>query len=306
MRKTLIKVFLRLFSALPLSVHYFNAHIVGFVTRCIARYRTKVVWDNIVHAFPEKGRKGQRKIYRDFYLHFGQIICEAIWFGGSSGKRVRNSHIAELVNPEEFKRLQSAAPNGTVVLYAHCGNWEILGGFPFYNYRTDDVFMDERTGIVVYKKLKDPVWNEIMEENRLHPLGTADHSYYIESANFLRHIIAHKQDNRFYIFGTDQWPYRNAKSWTIVNFMHRKTRTMDAAATIARKMHFGVSYLSMRRREGGRKYSYELKTITDDASTMGVQEIMDAYYKLIESDIYADPGNYLWSHRRWHDTEDTK
>lgn len=305
MRKALIKAFLRLFSALPLGVQYFNAHIVAWIARCIVHYRTKVVWDNISHAFPEKSEKERKRIYKDFYLHFGQIVCEAIWFGGSSGERVRRSHIGELVNPEEFRRLQSAAPNGSVILYAHCGNWEILGGFPFYNYKTDEVFLDEKTGIVVYKALHDPVWDEIFEDNRLHPLNNPDHSFYIESANFLRHIISHKKENRFYVFGTDQWPYGNAKSWTIVRFMHRKTRTMDAAATIARKMHLGISYLSIKRREGGKKYSYELKTIADDAATMSVQQIMDSYYSHIEEDIYADPGDYLWSHRRWHNTEDT-
>lgn len=306
MRKTLITALMRLLSALPLGVHYANAHFVGWVARCIVRYRTKIVWDNITHAFPDKSEKEQKRIYNDFYLHFGQIICETIWFGGSSGKRIRASHIGELANPEEFTRLQTASPNGTVVLYAHCGNWEVLGGFPFYNYKTDEVFLDNKTGIVVYKKVKDPVWNEIFEENRLHPLDTDDHSFYIESTNFLRHVISHKEDNRFYVFGTDQWPYYNANSYTIVNFMHRKTRSMDAAAAIARKMHMGVTYLSIRRREGGKKYVYELKTIADDASTLSVQEIIDTYYKYIEEDIYADPGNYLWTHRRWHDTEDTR
>ncbi len=26
---------------------------------------------------------------------------------------------------------------------------------------------------------------------------------------------------------------------------------------------------------------------------------MDEYYDLLEQDIRKDPGNYLWSHRRW-------
>ena len=43
----------------------------------------------------------------------------------------------------------------------------------------------------------------------------------------------------------------------------------------------------------------ELKTICDDASKMEVQAIMDEFYRLLEADIRKDPGNYLWSHRRW-------
>ena len=83
MKRFLVKAFLRLFSLLPLSVHHFNAHILGWLTRCVARYRVKVVKENIDNAFPEKSEKERKRIFKDFYLHFAQIITEAIWFGGS-------------------------------------------------------------------------------------------------------------------------------------------------------------------------------------------------------------------------------
>ena len=43
----------------------------------------------------------------------------------------------------------------------------------------------------------------------------------------------------------------------------------------------------------------EIKTICDDASKMEIQEIMNEFYRLLEEDIRYEPGEYLWSHKRW-------
>ena len=132
MKKRIIRFFMRLFAALPLGVHYANAHFVGWIARVVVRYRYAVVKTNIDNAFPELSEKERKGIVKAFYLHFGQIVCETIWFGGSKGKRLRRSHIVSIKNPEEIERLYNAAP-GTIVFCSHSGNWELYGGIPFYN-----------------------------------------------------------------------------------------------------------------------------------------------------------------------------
>ena len=298
MKRFLVKALLRIFSWPPLCVHHFNAHILGWLARCVVRYRRKVVRDNIDHAFPEKSPKERRRIFRDFYLHFGQIITEAIWFGGSSARRVKRSRIVTVKNQEVLRRLNSIA-GGTMVVYAHLGNWEVLGGFPYFDYGEEPACLTVRNTVNVYKKLTDPVWDEVMQENRLHLLGKENHNS-VEANSILRHVLEHKNEHMYYFFSTDQWPYGSAKTYTLVDFMHRKTRSMTAAAAIARKLGMGICYLSIRRGPGGRKYIYDFKPIADNASTLTEQKIIDKYYKYIEEDICADPGNYLWSHRRWH------
>ena len=105
MKRFLVKAFLRLFSWLPLGVHHFNAHIIGWLARCVVRYRVKVVKDNIDQAFPEKSEKERKRIFKDFYFHFAQIITEAIWFGGSWPRRIQRSKIISVKNPEELHPL---------------------------------------------------------------------------------------------------------------------------------------------------------------------------------------------------------
>ena len=303
MKRFLVKAFLRLFSLLPLSVHHFNAHILGWLTRCVARYRVKVVKENIDKAFPEKSEKERKRIFKDFYLHFAQIITEAIWFGGSSPRRILRSKIITVKNPEELERIQN--PNGTIVIFAHCGNWEILPGFPYFDYGGKSIPLNPHNTANVYKRLTDKVWDDIMRDNRLHAKGIKDENY-VETNNIIRHVFEHQKQGMFWFFCTDQWPYGSAKGYTIVEFMNRKTRSMTAAAALARKLHMAVTYLSITRMENHKKYICEFKPIAEDASTLTDQQIVEQYYKYIEEDIYADPGNYLWSHRRWKKTPDTQ
>lgn len=296
MKKRIIRFFMRLFAALPLGVHYANAHFVGWIARVVVRYRYAVVKTNIDNAFPELSEKERKGIVKAFYLHFGQIVCETIWFGGSKGKRLRRSHIVSIKNPEEIERLYNAAP-GTIVFCSHLGNWELYGGIPFYNYTDKPMPVDFDNAGVVYRKLKNATWDEIFKENRkfCHP----EFEHLVESSNIIRHILTHMDKKMFYFMNTDQWPYFSAPSYIMVDFMGQRTRTMSGGATVANKYSLAVTYLSMTRREGKKKYEMEFKTICDNASTMTVQQIMDRYYELLESDIRKDPGNYLWSHKRW-------
>lgn len=296
MKKRIIRFFMRLFAALPLGVHHANAHFVGWMARVVVRYRYAVVKTNIDNAFPELSEKERKGIVKDFYLHFGQIVCETIWFGGSKEKRLRRSHIVSIKNPEEIERLHNVAP-GTIVLCSHSGNWELYGGVPFYNYTDKPMPVDFDNAGVVYRKLKNATWDEIFKENRkfCHP----EFEHLVESSNIIRHILTHMDKKMFYFMITDQWPYFAAPSYIMVDFMGQHTRTMSGGAAVANKYSLAVTYLSMTRREGKKNYEMEFKTICDDASTMTVQQIMDRYYELLESDIRKDPGNYLWSHKRW-------
>ena len=259
-QKAIIQGTMAVLSALPLRLHWANAHLVGWIANHLVRYRRKVVCENIDRSFPDAPEHLRKRYVRDFYLHFGRLVCETIWFSHTTARRMERSQIVSAVNPEESARLQSVA--------------------------------------MVYKKLNSPLWDEIFRECRLRLLGT-DFENYIESAGILRHVVEHHGDGYFYMFDTDQRPYANAKAVMDVEFMGQPAQTMYAGAGVAHKYGLAVSYLSMTRKPSGKGYLCELKTICDDASKMEVQQIMDEFYRLLEADIRKDPGEYLWSHKRW-------
>ena len=299
-QKAIIQGTMAVLSALPLRLHWANAHLVGWIAMHLVRYRRKVVEENIDRSFPDAPEHLRKRYVRDFYRHFGRLVCETIWFSHTTARRMERSQIVSAVNPEESARLQSVAP-GTIILAGHYANWELLFGFEHFALPegSADSYAFKRSNVaMVYKKLNSPLWDEIFRECRLRLLGT-DFENYIESAGILRHVVEHHGDGYFYMFDTDQRPYANAKAVMDVEFMGQPAQTMYAGAGVAHKYGLAVSYLSMTRKPSGKGYLCELKTICDDASKMEVQQIMDEFYRLLEADIRKDPGEYLWSHKRW-------
>ena len=299
-KKAIIQGSMAVLSALPLRLHWANAHLVGWIANHLVRYRRKVVEENIDRSFPDAPEHLRKRYVRDFYRHFGRLVCETIWFSHTTARRMERSQIVSAVNPEESARLQSVAP-GTIILAGHYANWELLFGFEHFALPegSADSYAFKRSNVaMVYKKLNSPLWDEIFRECRLRLLGT-DFENYIESAGILRHVVEHHGDGYFYMFDTDQRPYANAKAVMDVEFMGQPAQTMYAGAGVAHKYGLAVSYLSMTRKPSGKGYLCELKTICDDASKMEVQQIMDEFYRLLEADIRKDPGEYLWSHKRW-------
>ena len=299
-QKAIIQGTMAVLSALPLRLHWASAHLVGWIANHLVRYRRKVVCETIDRSFPDAPEHLRKRYVRDFYRHFGRLVCETIWFSHTTARRMERSQIVSAVNPEESARLQSVAP-GTIILAGHYANWELLFGFEHFALPegSADSYAFKRSNVaMVYKKLNSPLWDEIFRECRLRLLGT-DFENYIESAGILRHVVEHHGDGYFYMFDTDQRPYANAKAVMDVEFMGQPAQTMYAGAGVAHKYGLAVSYLSMTRKPSGKGYLCELKTICDDASKMEVQQIMDEFYRLLEADIRKDPGEYLWSHKRW-------
>ena len=205
------------------------------------------------------------------------------------------SKIISVINPEETSRLLSVAPS-VICLSGHYSNWEILFGFEHAQLpkgREQSYALRRDNAALVYKRLQNPLWDEIFREARLSLLGK-DFPNYIESANILRHVVEHKNDGYFYLFETDQRPYANAKAVMDVQFMGRPAQTMYAGAGVAHKYGLAVTYLSMRRNSSRTGYECEFKTICDDASKMEIQEIMNEFYRHLSHRVLRD-GDLLFA-----------
>ena len=285
-------------SKLPLKFHYFMADILAWLLRKVLRYRYSTVMINLSRSFPNKKYKEIDRIAKDFYKHMGEIFAEAIWFGGSSYKRLYDSGIVTVMNPEELNELFLSTPSMTV-LSTHCGNWELMGGF--LGYRTlsgEKVAICEEDIRVVYKKLSSPVSDEVFKRNRVAPLERVGTSCEIESMNILRHAVSNRDKRLVYIYPTDQAPYWKAAKHPIGEFMHQQTNVMLGSVGVACKMSHSVMYMKMRRVERGR-YEMTLIPICRNASEMTPEQIMRKYYDLLEQEINETPHNWLWTHKRW-------
>ena len=301
MNKIAVKIFRGLIvvlSKLPLKFHYFMGDIVSWLMKNVLRYRYDVVVTNISRSFPDKKYKEIKKITDDFYRHFGEIFAEAIWFSGSSYRRLYKSGLVTVMNPDVISGMFDNSPSLTV-LCTHCGNWEIMGGF--LGYRTADgtrVSFDEENISVVYKKLSNKVSDEVFKLNRVAPLERVGTTCELESSQILRFCIKHKDEKRVYIYPTDQAPYTKAGKFPIGEFMHQPTNAMLGSVGVACKLSHAVVYMKMKRVERGR-YEMSFIPICNDASQVAPEELMRKYYDLLEEEINETPANWLWTHKRW-------
>ena len=301
MKRICVKIFrgvVVLLSKLPLRFHYFMGDVLSWLARAVFRYRTDVVLTNLSRSFPEAKYKDIKKIYKDFYRHFGEIFAEFMWFGGSSYNRLRKQGIVRLTNVNIFSELYEKAPSVTL-LSTHCGNWELLGGLPGYD--SDDggrMAFSERDIYVVYKKMTNEVSDRVFALNRIAPLELVGTECEVESKNILRFSIANKDRKCLYIYPADQAPYRGAGKHPIGEFMHQPTNAMIGSMGVACKLSHAVVYMKMKRVERGH-YEVSFIPVCEDASKSSPEDILRRYYDLLEEEINETPANWLWTHKRW-------
>ena len=98
-------------------------------------------------------------------------------------------------------------------------------------------------------------------------------------------------------FAADQSPKaKKASYWS--NFMGIKVPMYTGAEIIAKRMDMAVVFFSVKRIKRG-YYQATFHTITEDSKSFEDFKITDAFFKLVEEQIYKDPQYYLWTHKRW-------
>lgn len=282
-------------SHLPLCWHRAVGRGLG---RLVGKfYRRDVVEDNIARAFPDRDGEWVKRTGDRFYLHFGQIFGEAIWFGGCTDPaRLKKADVCVIDNPELLNGYVNSG-RSVMILMSHSGNWELIGGFVNYSPALKVV---ENDIVVGYMRQGSEVWNEFFKANRTAPVVDKEHADgMVETFSLLRYAVRNRDKVKTYIFITDQRPYiANSSGNAVVEFMGRKVYGMTGGAALASKFGMPVLYLSMLPGDDGR-YHIRFDKICDNASGESPADITRKYFSLLEEDIRKVPWNYLWTHKRW-------
>ena len=285
-------------SRLPLPVHYALCSVIAFIAEHLVRYRRTVVERNIENSFPDRTEREHRAIRHGFYRHFGEIIAETIWLGSC---KAGDPRVAGFMSAENAEILQEAWKDGRsmMIMTSHAGNWELMG--MLFDCDVDLPFIQSQVG-EVYKKLKSPMWDRFMQDNRTTPLKGTGFKNLIESNDVLRFAVRHRDEQLLYVFPNDQYPYKGAAFCEIENFMNQPTRALVGGAQLASKLDMSVVFLGIRRDRRGH-YTYVFDMICLHAGEMTAQAIMEGFYERLQRDLEAQPENYLWSHKRWKQIE---
>lgn len=298
----LVEAVLDLLGRLPLRFHLAWGRFFSWVLRVLLHYRRDVVLINLSRSFPELKYKELRQLEKRSYDHLGRLIAEAVWFGSCKNakgrKRLNDSHIVDIENPEVFNEVYENSTN-VMVLSSHAGNWELLGGWFSYNHDEDVPLKSDFSEIgVVYRRLKSKLWDRVIADNRCNSIKDTGFHGYLEATEIFRFAISHRRQKFIYIFPTDQYPYKIATKHNVGKFLNQETLAMTGGAALANKFGMSVSYLRWKDLGPGR-YGVEFVPLCSNAAEHSPESIMEMYYAELEKDIKAQPWNYLWTHKRW-------
>lgn len=273
------------FALLP---HFVRHNIFGslcYAVLCyVLRYRRKVIMENLSRSFPDHTPQMLNKICRETYKNLAEQIINTISQAGISDEELLRR--MSFSNDEPTR--EAVAGRSAVFMTAHFGPWEagsvVSLAFP------------DQTFVAVYHKITSVVMDELMKRIRRHT-----NVELVDMKRTMRHFIDNRE-RRPMIMGliADQNPtLRPNMSW--YPFLNQWTAFFDGGEVLARKYHLPVYYFSPRRLRAG-YYEGSFTLIHDGESPIEAGEITRRYAQILEQEIKANPGMWMWSHRRWKHT----
>lgn len=279
-----------LLNKLPMCVLHLLSDILYFPIYYVARYRRKVVRDNLVKSFPEKELKEIKRIEKKFYHSLCDYFVEMIKYYGMSEKEIRRR--MKFVGHE---KLQAMLDKGhSCVLYmGHFFNWEFVTSISLH-VGGDDIVVGD-----IYHPLENKNFDALTKRMR-DQYGAES----ITMANTLRRIMQITKEKKRYLIGfiADQVPtWESINHW--VDFFHRDTPVFTGTEKIAARTHAALFYARMVREKRG-CYTLHIEQFADDAALLPEFEATNIYYKLLSENIRQTPELWLWTHKRWKRTRE--
>ncbi len=275
----------------PLKVLYLLSDVVYLIVYYVARYRRKVVRENLINSFPEKSLNDIVKIEKRFYSSFCDYMVETVKLMRMGPERIKK-HI-RFEGVEDVEKLLSGEGQSSMVYIGHLFNWEFITSLPLF-FKNSSI----RTG-QIYHPLANKAMDRLFIEMR-EQYGSES----IAMKNTLRRILDLSRKKQPFIIGfiADQVPHWEAISlW--IPFFNQDTPVFTGTERIARKMNSPVYYLSFNKERRGH-YVAKFHLITEEALSLPEDELTKRYYALLEENIRECPELWLWTHKRWKRTRE--
>ena len=268
-------------SRLSFSWLYILSDVLYVVLLHIVRYRRRVVIDNLKAAFPDKTPTEIKHLARGFYCNLTDLIVETIKLPSLSAQELL--HHVRFQNPTLINsRIGAGEP--VIILASHQANWEWLPASAQLNGITADS---------VYKQLTSPFFEGLMREIR------ATHGVNpVPMHKLLRDVAVRRNVPRAIALVADQIPASPEVAYWLP-FLNRETAFYPGPEKLARSLKVPVYYVEMVRVRRG-YYNVTLHHLAEPPYTdLPDEAILSNYRDHLERSIWANPSDWLWSHKRW-------
>ncbi|MFT5481501.1 MAG: KDO2-lipid IV(A) lauroyltransferase [Halieaceae bacterium] len=273
--------FYTLLARLPLRVLYSVAGVIYFLLYYVARYRRRVVRDNLAAAFPQKSPTELLVLEKDFYRQLCDVVVEILHAWKMPAEEImKRVHVINGEVITELKEKQQSA----LLLSVHQCNWEwMLHAISLHS----GIHVD-----CVYKPLHNKTADAFIYASRSRfgakPLAMRDST---------KELVRRRSEFKIFAMVADQSPTRKERGyWT--DFLNRPAAFYEGAEKIALLTQNPVIFVHMRRVRRGH-YELRYEPLAEPPHEKNNAGITEAYIEAAERSIRSQPESWLWSNRRW-------
>lgn len=267
-------------SALPLPVLYFITWPLYILMAYVVNYRGKVILENLRNSFPDKSEKEIQTIKRKFHRHLFDYFIESLALLSMSKKEGLKR--LKVTNPELLDGFYEEGRH-VAMLMGHFNNYEMIG---FLNHILKHRF------VAIFAHLKNKFMNAVIQKSRIQGDAIMVDKYDVNS--FIR---SYNERPFLMFFGSDQSPNMKSKlHWSM--FLNQPSAFATGAERYAKILNMGVVFAHLAKVKRGH-YELTFELITERPKEEKEGAIMEAYVRILESQIQKAPQYWLWSHKRW-------
>ena len=274
-------------SLLPWGVLYLLADMVCPVVHHIARYRLRVVRDNLRSVFPDKSPQQLRAIESRFYHHLCDLCVEVVKQSSMSREEIMRR--MQFTGLDHMRRQFADGAPFVFIMLGHYGNWEWISSLQYW--------LPETHCSQIYHRLYNATFDRIFIRLREQYGGEC-----IEMKSTLRSLLTMRSQHPRIVTGfiADQQPKMNAIRH-FAPFLGHDSAVFTGAEQLGRRLGAGFVYGHVEKVGRGR-YVCHIEPLPLPPAEEGTFPLTEAYLQRLDQDIRAVPELWLWSHKRWSRT----
>jgi len=272
--------FLWLFQWLPLAIQAALGNALGRLAFHVVGSRRRVALRNLELCFPELDTAKRTALAREHFRWLGRSLLERglLWY--ASPERLRR-----LIHVEGDVHLAERSDKPVMWLAPHFMALDVAGA--------SVLLFQKRKGISIYQRQSNPVLDRALRRGRLR-LGNAEIFSRDDAGRALFRAI--RRGDAFFNLPDMDFGTRDA---AFVPFFGVDAATLLAPSRMARALDMIVQPVVAEILPGGRGYRVRFGAPWTDFQSDDAVADSARMNRWIESEIRANPAQYLWVHRRF-------
>ena len=240
----------------------------------------KIIHSNLITAFPELSESERKKIIKNMWFNYGQILAEYMFIKDFR----KNSNYSKKIIIENFDELKNVNLDLKPVIFisGHFNNFELMA------------MQIEKLGVdlaAVYRPLNNFFLNSIMEKIRQKHICKKQVK---KGVSGTKKLLEHFKNGTSIALMIDQRVSQGIRC----NFFNREALTTTIPAQFVKKYQAKIIPVHIER---SRNNFFKLKfqkaiNFSDDED---IKSITLKLNNILENMIIKNPDQWIWSHNRW-------